>query len=46
MNIKEGFGKKVTFDTTDGIEQKVDKLMVKMGNLVTVDEGQNTQCKP
>ena len=34
MKIKEGFGKKVTFDTTDGIEQKIDKLMVIMGKLV------------
>ena len=30
MNIKEGFSKKVTFDTMDSIEQKIDKLMVMM----------------
>ena len=46
MNIKEGFGKKVTFDTMDSIEQKIDKLMVIMGTLVTKDEGQNRQFKP
>ena len=46
MNIKEGFGKKVTFDTTDGIKQKIDKLMVMMGKLVMEDEGQNRQFKP
>ena len=46
MNIKEGFSKKVTFNTTDGIEQKIDKLTVMMGKLVMEDEGQNRQFKP
>ena len=46
MSIKEGFGKKVTFDMMDGIEQKIDKLMVMMGKLVKEDEGQNRQFKP
>ena len=46
MNIKEGFGKKVAFNTMDGIEQKIGKLMVMMGKLVTEDEGQNRQFKP
>ena len=46
MNIKEGFNKKVTFDTMDSIEQKIDKLTVMMGKLVTEDEGQNKQFKP
>ena len=46
MNIKEGFSKKVTFDTTDGIEKKTDKLMVMMGKLVMEDKGQNRQFKP
>ena len=46
MNIKEGFSKKVTFDMTDGIEQKIDKLTVMMGKLVTEDEGWNRQFKP
>ena len=31
---------------TGGIEQKIDKLMVIMGKLVTKDEGQNRQFKP
>ena len=26
ISINKGFGKKVTFDMTDGIEQKIDKL--------------------
>ena len=45
MDIKEGFHK-VTFHTTDGTEQKIDKLMVMMGKLVMVDKGQNRQFKP
>ena len=46
MNIQEGFGKKITFDTMDGIEQKIDKLTVMMGKLVMQDKGQNKQFKP
>ena len=46
MSIKEGFGKKVSLDMTDGIEQKIDKLMVMMGKLVMVDKGQNRQFTP
>ena len=46
MNIKEGFGKKVTFDTMDSKEQKIDKLTVMMGKLVTEDKRQNRQFKP
>ena len=46
MNIKEGYSKKVTFDMTDDIEQKIDKLTGMMGKLVTEDEGQNRQFKP
>ena len=38
INIKEGYCQKVTFNTTDGIEQKIDKLRVMMGKLVTEDE--------
>ena len=46
MSIKEGFGKKVIFDMTDGIEQKIDKLIVMMDRLVTEDKGQNKPFKP
>ena len=46
MSKKEGFGKKVTFDMMDSIEQKTDKLTVMMGKLVTVDKGQNRPFKP
>ena len=30
----------------DGIEQKIDKLTVMMGKLVTEDKGQNRHFKP
>ena len=46
MSIKEGFGKKVTFNMTNDLEQKTDKLMVMMGKLVMEDEGQNKQFHP
>ena len=45
QNIKKGFNKKVTFNTTDGIEEKIDKLTVMMGRLMMEDEGQNRQFK-
>ena len=45
MNIWEEHNKRVTFNMTDSIEQKIDKLMVMMGKLVTKDDGQNRQFK-
>ena len=45
MNIWEEHNKRVTFDTMDGIEQKIHRLTVIMGKLVTDDEGQNRQFK-
>ena len=45
MSIREGFNKKVTFDMTDGIEQKIDKLTVMIGKLVMGDKGQNRPFK-
>ena len=46
LNIKEGYSKKVTFNMMDGLEQKIDKLTVMMGKLVTEDKGQNRQFNP
>ena len=46
MSIREGFNKRFTFNITDSIEQKIDKLMVMMVKLVTEDEGQNRPFKP
>ena len=45
MNIKDGSNKRVTFNTMDSREQKIDKLMVMVGKLVT-DGGQNKPFKP
>ena len=41
MNIQEEHNRRITFDMTDGLEQKIDKLTVMMANLVTKDDGQN-----
>ena len=46
MNIHEEHNKRVTFNTTDCLEQKIDTLMVMMGKLVIKDEAQNRQFKP
>ena len=46
MNIQEKHDKRVTFNMTDGLEQKIDKLTVMMGKLVMKDKGQNRQFKP
>ena len=46
MNIWEELNKRVTLNMTDSIEQKVDKLTVMMGKLVTDNKGQNRQFKP
>ena len=46
MSIRDGYNKRVTFDATEGIEQKIDKLMTMMGKLVTEDEKQSKPFKP
>ena len=46
MIIRYGFNKRVTFNTTDSMDQKRDKLMVMMGKLRTEDRGQNKPFKP
>ena len=46
MSIRDGLNKRVTFDSTDDMEWKIDKLTVMMGKLVTEDEGQNKPFKP
>ena len=46
MNIRDSYRKKVMFNMTDGIEQKIDQLMLMMGTLVTEDKGQNRPCQP
>ena len=46
MNIQEEHNKRVTFDMTDSLEQKIDKLTVMMGKLVRKDNRQDRQFKP
>ena len=41
MNMRDNSNKRVTFNMTDDIEQKLDKLTVIMDKLVTEDEGQS-----
>ena len=46
MSVRDGHNKRVTFDATNDIEQKIDKLMTMMGKLVTEDKGQSKPFKP
>ena len=46
MNIKDNYNKKVTFDTWEEVEDKIDKLTVMMGKLAARDNGTNKQFKP
>ena len=46
MNVRDGLSKKVTFNAMDDFEQKIDRLRVMMGKLVTEDEGQSKLFKP
>ena len=41
MSIRDNCSKRVIFDMTDNIEQKIDHLTLIMGKLVTKDKGQN-----
>ena len=41
MGIKECYSKNVSFDTQDGLEDKIDRLTVMMGKLATRDNGLN-----
>ena len=46
INMRDNSNKRVTFDTADDIKQKLNKLTVMMGKLVTEDEGQSKQFTP
>ena len=47
MNIKDTYNnKRVTFNTQDGLEDKIDRLTVLMSQLTMKDEGVNRQFKP
>ena len=46
MSMRDSQGKKVSFNTQDDLEQKIDKLMVMMGKLVTEDKGHSKPFRP
>ena len=46
MSIKDSYNKKFTFDTQDGLEDKIDRLTVMMGKLAARDNVTNWQFKP
>ena len=46
MSVRDGINKRATFNSTDNIEQKIDKLMVMIGKFVTEDKRQNKPFKP
>ena len=47
MNIKDGYiSKKVTFDTEDSLDGKIDRLTSMMSKLKTQEDNQNKQSKP
>ena len=46
MSVRDGFNKRVAYNAADDSEQKIDKLTVMMGKLVTEDEGQSKPFKP
>ena len=45
MSVRDGLSKRVTFNTVDNLEQKIDRLTVMMGKLVTEDKGQSKPFK-
>ena len=45
MSIKDSCNKKVTFDTRDGLEGKIDRPTVMMGKLTARENGTNRQFK-
>ena len=46
MSVRDGINNRVTFNATDDIGQKIDKLMTMMSKLVTEDKEQNKPFKP
>ena len=46
MSVRDSQNKRVLFKTPDDLEQKIDRLTVMMGKLVTEDKGHPKQFKP
>ena len=46
MSMKDGYvNKRVTFETQDGLQEKIDSLTTMMSKLTAQDDGQNKQFK-
>ena len=45
MRIKDDYSQRVTFDTRDGLEDKIYKLTMMMGKLAARDNGLNRHFK-
>ena len=46
MNIRHSHNRKVSFNTKEELGDKIDKLAVMIGKLVTRDSGASRQFKP
>ena len=46
MSIKDSYNKKVTFDSQDGMEENIERLMTMMSKLPVKYDGLNMQFKP
>ena len=46
ISVRDSQSKRVSFNTADDLEQKIDRLTVMMGKLVTEDEGHPKPFKP
>ena len=46
INIREGVNRKVSFNTRDELENKIDKLTVMLGRLAVKDNNENRPFKP
>ena len=46
MNIRDGHNRKVSYDTTEVLGDKIDTLTVMIGKLATKDSGTGRQFKP
>ena len=46
MSIRDGHNRKVSFDTNEELGDKIDKLVVMLGELATRDSRMGRQFKP
>ena len=46
MGMKDNYSRRVTFDTREELEEKIDKLAVLIGKLAARDSGSSRQFKP